>query len=139
MTATQITAQIAQARELMQTMIQLGFGTEMRERQERRINALKAKLATTTEESTVTASTEDRIIAAYNKLAPARGELVSLAKLRAEIAGIAKDEQDRALKALDRARVLNLESDPNRKALPDNVADWQMVIGGQAYHLVYAA
>jgi hypothetical protein len=44
-TATQITAQIAQARQTMQHMIQLGFGIEMRERQERRINALKAKLA----------------------------------------------------------------------------------------------
>lgn len=47
-TATQITTQIAQARELMQTMIQLDFSTETRERQERRINRLKAKLAACT-------------------------------------------------------------------------------------------
>jgi transcription elongation GreA/GreB family factor len=47
-TATQITAQIAQARQTMQDMIQLGFSTETRERQERRINQLKAKLAACT-------------------------------------------------------------------------------------------
>lgn len=40
-----IETQIAEARELMQHMIALGFGTEMRERQERRINQLKAKAA----------------------------------------------------------------------------------------------
>lgn len=44
-TATQIAAEIGKARELMQTMITFGFGVEMRERQERRINRLKAKLA----------------------------------------------------------------------------------------------
>jgi hypothetical protein len=47
-TATQITAQIAQARQTMQDMIQLGFGIATRERQERRINALKAKLQAAT-------------------------------------------------------------------------------------------
>lgn len=44
-TATQITAQIAQAREVMQFMIAQGFAPQTRERQERRITALKAKLA----------------------------------------------------------------------------------------------
>lgn len=44
-TTADLIAELAQAREVMQTMISQGFGLETRQLQERRINRLKSALA----------------------------------------------------------------------------------------------
>jgi hypothetical protein len=134
---TPITTQIAQARQTMQDMITLGFSLEMRELQERRINALKAKLAASvTEETATVTSTEDRIIATIRSLAAQPNDLVSLARVRAAIDDVDHAEMTRVLKAMDRARVIQLDPDPNRKALTSAAIEAAIEIGGEPKHLV---
>lgn len=88
-------------------------------------------------ESTV-ASTEDRIIAAIREHAAQPNDLVSLTWIRVAIADVPRTEQDRVLKAMDRARVIQLDTDPNRKVwmtMPE-VVDAAVTLGGQLYTLV---
>lgn len=136
---TPITEQIAQARQVMQDMITLGFGIAACERQERRINALKAKLANTETKETPVASTEDRIIAAISERVAQPRDSVSLAQIRAELADVDRARLDRTLRAMDRAGVVCLVPDPNRKALTDLAKDAAIEIGGQDMHLVSLA
>lgn len=136
-TTAHITRRIADARLNMQLMIANGASLESRQRQERLINHLKAKLAASvTEETATVTSTEDRIIAAIRNLAELPGDLVSLARVRAAIADVDHAELTRVLKAMDRARVIQLDPDPNRKALPQIAIDSAVEIGGELKHLV---
>lgn len=82
------------------------------------------------------ASTEDRIIATIESLAELPGDLVSLARVRAAIADVDHAEMTRVLKAMDRARVIQLDPDPNRKALSQVAIDAAVEIGGEPKHLV---
>jgi hypothetical protein len=86
---------------------------------------------------TTTPTTEDRITATYRSLATRPGQLVSLVAIRAAITDIDRAEQDRALKALDRARTLTLEPDPNRRALTAEAHAAAIQIGPEAKHLAW--
>lgn len=126
------TQQLAEARELMQALIIDCAPGWIRERQERLINQLKAEQMAEGGPDT----TEDRIIAAYRQLAERPGQLVSLVRVRAELADIARAEQDWALKTLDRARTLYLEPNPNRKAITAEERAAAIQVGSEAKHLV---
>ncbi|MGC4856988.1 hypothetical protein ACLQ24_27350 [Micromonospora sp. DT4] len=79
---------------------------------------------------------EDRVRRAYLRLAETPGALVSLARLRGSLRDLARDDLDRALRAMDRRREVHLEPDPNRKALTQAVRDAAVAIGGEDKHLI---
>ncbi|MBB5868727.1 hypothetical protein F4553_002106 [Allocatelliglobosispora scoriae] len=79
---------------------------------------------------------EDRVLDAYSKLAKRPGDLVSLVHLRDSLADISKADLDRVLKAMDRQRTIQLEPDPNRKALPPEAHEAAISIGGEDKHLI---
>lgn len=85
---------------------------------------------------TPVASTEDRIIAAIRSMAAQPNDLVSLARVRAAIADVDHAEMTRTLKAMDRARVIQLDPDPNRKALTEAARAAAVELGGEPKHLV---
>lgn len=65
-----------------------------------------------------------------------RGELVSLARLRDELSDLDRGDVDAALLQLNRARVIQLEPDPNRQALNQRAKDAAIWVGGEFMHLV---
>ncbi|MFI5925621.1 hypothetical protein ACIA3K_06500 [Micromonospora sp. NPDC051543] len=79
---------------------------------------------------------EDRVREAYLRLAETPGSLVSLARLRRSLEDVARDDLDRVLRTMDRRREIQLEPDPNRKALTQAVRDAAVVIGGEDKHLI---
>lgn len=79
---------------------------------------------------------DGRIAAAYSALSGRDNELVSLVRLRAELADIPTDEINAALKRLDRGRVIQLSPDPNQKALPDLAHIAALPVGGTDNHFV---
>lgn len=85
-----------------------------------------------------TENIEDRITAAYTKLAKQHGDLVGLVRLRIELADIDRATLDQTLKAMDRARVIHLDPDPNRKALPPEAHEAAIRIGGEDKHFITA-
>jgi hypothetical protein len=64
------------------------------------------------------------------------GELVSLVRVRDELGDLHRSDVDAALLRLDRARVIQLEPDPNRIALTDRVKAAAIRLGGEDMHLV---
>jgi hypothetical protein len=81
-------------------------------------------------------SIEDRIRRAYGELAGAPGALVSLARLRDELPDIPRKNLDEALLDLDRQRAIQLDPDPNRKALSDRAKVAAIPLGGEDMHLI---
>ncbi|MBM2615837.1 hypothetical protein JIG36_09745 [Actinoplanes sp. LDG1-06] len=81
-------------------------------------------------------SVEMRIRQAYDVLAPEPGALVSLVRLRDELADIPREKLDQALVELDRLRVVQLEADPNRSALADDARRAAIPHGGEDMHLI---
>jgi len=81
-------------------------------------------------------SVEDQVLAIYGELAKRPGDLVSLARLRGKLAEVRRDDLDKALKAMDRQRIIQLEPDPNRKALPAEAHEAAIRIGGEDKHLL---
>jgi hypothetical protein len=79
---------------------------------------------------------EKRVHTVYSELAVRPGELVSLARLRDKLADVTRDDLDRVLVSMDRARDIQLEPDPNRKALPPEAREAAVRIGGEDKHLV---
>ena len=79
---------------------------------------------------------EDRIRQAYGELADEPGALVSLARLRDELAGIPRQELDETLLAMNRQQVIQLDPDPNRKALSDRAKAAAIPLGGEDMHLI---
>lgn len=77
------------------------------------------------------------VIQAYGALSSEPGELVSLARLRDRLKGVPREDLDRVLKEMDRARVIQLEPDPNRKALPQEAKDAAIVLGGEPKHFLF--
>jgi hypothetical protein len=63
-------------------------------------------------------------------------DVVSLARLRDELGDADRAEVDAALLRLDRARVIQLDSDPNRKALTARAKAAAIRLGGEDMHLV---
>lgn len=58
--------QLGEARATMQMMIRQGFGLEMRERQERRINALKTKIQRAAADNASVAASADNLARELN-------------------------------------------------------------------------
>ena len=81
-------------------------------------------------------SIEDQIMAAYDGLSKQHGDLVSLVRLRDQLSQIDRADLDKALKAMDRERVIQLEPDPNRKALTREVREAAVSIGGEDKHFI---
>jgi hypothetical protein len=81
-------------------------------------------------------SVEDRIRQAYGELAGEPGALVSLARLRDELPDIPRKSLDEALLELDRQRAIQLDPDPNRKALSDRAKAAAIPLGGEDKHLI---
>jgi hypothetical protein len=76
-----------------------------------------------------------RVVDTISGLAPA-GDLVSLAALRDQLPGVARADVDAALVGLDRAGVVQLEPDPNRRTLSDRAKAAAFRFGGEDVHLV---
>jgi len=89
-----------------------------------------------TDEDPGPVSLEDRIRQAYGELAGEPGDLVSLARLRDELAGVPRKDLDEALLALNHQRLIQLDPDPNRKALSDRAKAAAIPLGGEDMHLV---
>lgn len=81
-------------------------------------------------------SVEDLIREAYSELADEPGALVSLARLRDKLPETPREELDRALLELNRARTIQLDPDPNRKALSDRAKAAAIPLGGEDMHLI---
>lgn len=79
---------------------------------------------------------EEQVLAAYHVLSKRHGDLVSLVRLRDRLADIKRETLDRTLKAMDRQRVIQLEPDPNRKALPAEAREAAVSIGGDDKHFI---
>lgn len=79
---------------------------------------------------------EEQILAAYSQLAKRPGQLVSLVKLRWSLANVARDVMDKTLKAMDRQRLIQLDPDPNTKALPPEAHEAAIRIGGEDKHFI---
>ncbi len=79
---------------------------------------------------------ESEVLATYERLAGRRSDLVSLVKLRGNLLGIRRQSLDRVLKAMDRRRVIHLDPDSNRKALPPEAHEAAISIGGEDKHFI---
>lgn len=64
------------------------------------------------------------------------GDLVSLARVRDELPDLDRGDVDAALLRLDRARIIQLEPDSNRRALSDRAKAAAIPLGGEYMHLV---
>jgi hypothetical protein len=81
-------------------------------------------------------SIADRVRQAYAELADKPGDLVSLARLRDEMPDVPRGELDEVLLEMDRQRAIQLDPDPNRKALSDRAKQAAIPLGGEDMHLI---
>lgn len=81
-------------------------------------------------------SLTDRLLAAYQSLVTRPNELLSLVRLRHALSDVDRDVLDVELKRLDRARVIQLDPDPNQKALPPEARRDAIRLGGEAKHFL---
>ncbi|GIH02726.1 hypothetical protein Rhe02_07930 [Rhizocola hellebori] len=81
-------------------------------------------------------SVEHQIQSTYARLAKRRGELVSLVKLRGNLPMVPRDVLNKTLKAMDRQRTIQLDPDPNTKALPQEAHDAAIRVGGEDKHFI---
>lgn len=80
---------------------------------------------------------QDEVTEAYGKLrASSESDLVSLVRLRHELSHVDQDELTAELKRMDRARLLQLDPDPNRKALPPEARQAAIQMGGEDKHFL---
>jgi len=79
---------------------------------------------------------EGQVLTAYTALAKQHGDLVSLVRLRKQLASVDRSVLDRTLKVMDRSRIIQLEPDPNRKALPPAAHEAAIRIGGEDKHFI---
>jgi hypothetical protein len=82
------------------------------------------------------ASVEDRVLAAYDDLVSRPGGTVSLAVLREGLSSVSRDDLDQALLALDEARLIQLEPDPDRAGLTAEDRAATVTLGGREKHLL---
>jgi hypothetical protein len=83
-------------------------------------------------------SLERQILNSYQSLTTRPGELVSLVRLRNALSGIDRATLDAELKRLDRARIIQLDPDPNQKALPPEAHRDAIRLGGEPKHFISA-
>jgi hypothetical protein len=81
-------------------------------------------------------SIEDQTLRVYGELASEPGTLVSLARLRDELPDIPRKTLNEALLELDRQRAIQLDPDPNRKALSDHAKAAAIPLGGEDMHFI---
>jgi hypothetical protein len=79
---------------------------------------------------------DEQVMAAYTSLCKRHGDLVSLVRLRHQLSNIDRHVLDSTLKLMDRQRVIQLEPDPNQKALPPEAHDAALSIGGEDKHFI---
>lgn len=77
-----------------------------------------------------------QIFDAYRQLADRPNELVSLVRLRDKLSHIDRQTLDTELKRLDRARMIQLDPDPNQKALPPEAIRDAIRLGGEPKHFI---
>jgi hypothetical protein len=82
------------------------------------------------------ATIEDQVLSAYGSLAKRRGDLVSLVRLRHLLGAINRDELDRTLKVMARARVIQLDPDPCRGRLTQEDRAAAILIGREDMHFL---
>lgn len=82
------------------------------------------------------AGTESLITAAYDALAPARGEFVGLRELRAGLPAAVRPRVDRALKEMYAAQRVNLVPRSNQRALSDADREAAIRLGGEHKHMI---
>lgn len=78
----------------------------------------------------------DRVREAYDELGGKVGEELSLARLRDKLADVPRAELDAKLREMDRAREIQLEPEPNRKALTDRAKAAAIYLGGEDKHFI---
>ncbi len=79
---------------------------------------------------------EDRVRAAYEKIAPKAGELVGLADLRDVVGDLVRADVDAALRRLHRRPGVTLVPEANQKILDQRSRDAAVVVGDQAKHAI---
>lgn len=79
---------------------------------------------------------EERLRAAYRRIAPRAGELVSLVDLRESVGDLAPAEVDAALRRLHRQRGVTLVPEANQKTLDGRTRAAAVVIGDQPKHAI---
>jgi hypothetical protein len=80
--------------------------------------------------------TRAEIASIYSQLADRPNDLVSLARLRASLPHISREELDAVLKQMDRERLIHLDPDPNTKAIPKEGKDAAVRLGGEDKHFI---
>lgn len=86
--------------------------------------------------ATLTATTQDRIRAAYAKLAPRAGAWIGLLELRAELADVDRADLDYALRMINREEGVTLIPESNQKTLTEADRKAAVHFGGQDKHLI---
>lgn len=84
-------------------------------------------------------SVEERVRAAYHKLAPRTGDLVNLADLRDLVDDLDRADVDAALRRLHRQPGVTLVPEANQKALDPRTRAAAVVIGDQPKHMITMA
>lgn len=80
--------------------------------------------------------TRQDIMEAYGKWVEPHNDLVSLVKIRASVPHVEHDELSATLKEMDRERLIQLDPDPNQKALPREARAAAVKLGGEDKHFM---
>jgi hypothetical protein len=102
--------------------------------------ALGGRSDTAVSSSNATPKTEAQarqaVADAYAKFAARPNELVSLVKIRTAFGDMPREEQDRILKQMVREQLIQLDPDPNTKAIPKEGKDAAVRLGGEDKHFI---
>jgi hypothetical protein len=85
-------------------------------------------------------SNEPRVLKTVARLLRATkpATYVSIAVLRDELADVPRDTMDALLRDMDKRRVIQLDPDPNRKAISERAKAAAIWLGGEDMHLISA-
>lgn len=82
-------------------------------------------------------TTRADVMRVYAELARHPGDLVSLVRLRGSLPHIKHGELTAVLKEMDRERLIQLDPDSNRKALPPEAHEAAVMLGGEPKHFIH--
>ncbi|KAA2261839.1 hypothetical protein F0L68_15060 [Solihabitans fulvus] len=82
------------------------------------------------------ANVESQVESAYAELTDGRGGTVRLAVLRDRLAGVPRNDVDRALRALSRREGVHMRAEADQKTLTERDREAAVVWGGTARHLL---
>jgi len=135
-----LTALLAQERPVSNAELAARSGLRLQGTERRRLNELhlveSVKRGRGFVHELSDAGTEALIRAAYDALAPARGEFVGLRELRGQLSGAARPRVDRALKAMYADQRINLVPRSNQRALSDADREAAIRLGGEYKHMI---